>query len=67
MKSQDAELAKKLAPRLQALHGANGGDWAATSLDALALIRESHCLVPLSDDAASGGQAETPDVPRDDD
>jgi hypothetical protein len=48
MKNPDADLATRLAPRLKALHAANGSDWVATSQDALALIRERHRLVPLS-------------------
>jgi hypothetical protein len=64
MKNLDADLATRLAPRLEALHAANGGDWIATSQDALALIRESHRLEPRSD---TEGGAETPDVPREDD
>lgn len=64
MKTRDTELATRLAPRLKALHAANGGDWVATSQDALALIRESHRLEPLS---AGEGGAETPDIPREDD
>jgi hypothetical protein len=66
MKNGDADLVTRLAPRLQALHAANGGDWEATSRDALALIRESHRLAPLPGSNAEGG-SETPDVPREDD
>jgi len=61
--NQDSDLVTRLAPRLAALHGANGGDWAATSRDVLALIRESHRLEPLP----AAGESETPDTPRDDD
>jgi hypothetical protein len=65
MKNPDADLATRLAPRLKALHAANGGDWVATSQDALALIRESHRLEPPS--GVGEGGAETPDTPREDD
>jgi hypothetical protein len=65
MTNQDTDLAARLGPKLQALHAANGGDWAATSRDALALIRESHRIEPLA--GAGEDAAETPDTPRDDD
>jgi hypothetical protein len=55
----------RLAPKLKALHAANGGDWAATSRDALALIREDHRLEPVSE--GGEGQGETADTPREDD
>jgi hypothetical protein len=67
MSNRDADLVTRLAPRLKALHAANGGDWAATSRDALALIRESHRIEPLSGSGAGEGRAETPDTPREDD
>jgi hypothetical protein len=64
MKNPDANLATRLAPRLKALHAANGGDWVAISEEAFSLIRESHRLEPLS---SGEGGAETPDIPREDD
>jgi hypothetical protein len=67
MTTPDETLAAQLAPRIAALHAANGGDWAATARDALALLRESHRLEPLSGDAPGEGAAETPDTPREDD
>jgi hypothetical protein len=65
MSNQDAALVARLAPKLKALHAANDGDWAATSRDALALIREDHRLEPVSD--GREGQGETADTPREDD
>ena len=59
----DAALVARLAPRLRALHEANGGDWADTVRDALALLRETHTVAPR--DAA--GSPDTPDTPREDD
>lgn len=68
MKNQDTDdLVTRLASRLKALHAANGGDWAATSRDALALIRETHRLEPHPGDGAGEVAAETPDTPREDD
>ncbi|MGG5817803.1 hypothetical protein [Falsiroseomonas sp. HW251] len=67
MASLDDDLAARLAPRIAALHGANGGDWAATARDALALIRESHRIEPVSAAGAPDDGAETPDTPREDD
>lgn len=66
MPNHDEDLAIRLAPRIAALHAANGGDWAATSRDVLALIRESHRLEPLPADGPDSG-GETPDTPREDD
>lgn len=65
MSNRDAGLAARLAPKLRALHEANGGDWAATSRDALALIREDHRLEPVS--GSGEGQGDTADTPREDD
>lgn len=67
MSDRDADLMTRLAPKLEALHAANGGDWTATSRDALALIRESHRIEPLTGSGAGAGEAETPDTPREDD
>ncbi len=64
MDNEDEALAARLAPKLKALHEANGGDWAATSRDALALIRESFRLEPVSGGGEAGGTA---DIPREDD
>lgn len=63
MQDHETALVVRLAPRLEALHAANGGEWAATCRDALALIRESHRLEPL----AAAGDGETSDTPREDD
>jgi hypothetical protein len=65
MSNQDADLAARLAPKLKALHAANGGNWDATSRDALALIREDHRLEPVPGGRA--GEAETAAPPREDD
>ena len=58
----DTALVARLAPRLQALHEANGGDWANTMRDARALMREIHRIEPQG-----GPGAEQPDTPREDD
>ncbi len=67
MSNQDGELAVRLAPRLKALHDANGGNWEATSRDALALIRKSDKDEPPSSGSTPDHAAETPDIPREDD
>jgi hypothetical protein len=61
----DAALVARLAPRMRALHEANGGDWAGTVRDALALVRETHRVEPHGRSGA--GHPDTPDTPRDDD
>ncbi len=66
MPDQDEELAIRLAPRIAALHAANGGDWTATARDALALIRDSHRREAPHAARPDGG-GETPDTPREDD
>jgi hypothetical protein len=65
MSNENEALAARLAPKLRALHQANGGDWLATSRDALALIREDHRLEPVS--GGGEGQRRTADIPREDD
>lgn len=67
MRNVDAELAARLAPRVMALHAANGGNWEATLRDALALIRESHRVEPMSGNGAGADESKTPDTPREDD
>ena len=62
---KDPALVARLAPRLRALHEANGGDWAGTLRDALALTRETHRVEPH--DAPGAGHPDTPDTPREDD
>ncbi|MXP66096.1 hypothetical protein E0493_22385 [Roseomonas sp. M0104] len=57
-----AALVARLAPRLRALHEANGRDWAGTVRDALALLQETHRVEPRD-----GPGADTPDSPREDD
>jgi hypothetical protein len=61
----DAALVARLAPRLRALHEANGGDWSGTMRDALALMRETHMVEPHS--GAGAVHPDTPDTPREDD
>jgi hypothetical protein len=63
--NQDAALVARLAPRLQALHEANGGDWSGTTRDALALMRETHMVEPH--DGPGAVHPDTPDTPREDD
>jgi hypothetical protein len=63
----DAALVTRLAPRLQALHEQNGGDWAGTVRDALALLRQTHLVDPRDGSGAGQVVAETPDTPREDD
>ncbi|TCZ61107.1 hypothetical protein [Roseicella aquatilis] len=63
--SADAALVARLAPRLRALHEANGGDWSGTMRDALTLMRETHRVEPH--DALGAGRPDTPDTPREDD
>ena len=63
----DAALVARLAPRLRALHEANGDDWTATLRDALALLRQTHSVEPRDGSIAGQHDAETPDTPRDDD
>ena len=63
----DATLVARLAPRLRALHEANGGDWAGTLRDALALLRQTHTVDPRDGLMASRHDAETSDTPREDD
>jgi hypothetical protein len=69
MNSNDAEadLVARLAPRLQALHEANGGDWAGTLRDALALLRQTHQVDRHDGTGAGHDGADTPDAPREDD
>ena len=61
----DAALVARLAPRLRALHEANGGDWAGTLRDALALMRETYRIEPR--DGPDAGHPDTADTPREDD
>jgi len=63
----DAALVARLAPRLRALHEANGGDWTGTLRDALALLRQTHTVDPRDGSMASRHDAETSDTPREDD
>jgi hypothetical protein len=63
----DAALVARLAPRLRALHEANGGDWAGTLRDALTLLRQTHTVDPHDSSTAGPDGAETPDAPREDD
>ncbi len=63
--NQDAALVARLTPRLRALHETNGGDWAGTLRDALALMRETHRVEPH--DGPGAGNPDTPDIPREDD
>lgn len=63
----DVALVARLAPRLGALHEANGGDWAGTLRDALALLRQTHSVEPRDGSMGCQHDAETPDTPRDDD
>lgn len=65
LNEQDAALVARLAPRLEALHAANGGDWAGTTRDTLALMRETHKVEPR--DGPGAGHSDTPDTPREDD
>ncbi len=60
-----AALVARLAPRLRALLEANGGNWAGTFRDALALMRETHRVEPR--DGPGAGHPDTPDTPREDD
>ncbi|MBK1656896.1 hypothetical protein [Paracraurococcus ruber] len=62
---KDAALIARLAPPLRALHEANGGDWAGTLRDTLALMRETHRVEPR--DGSDAGDSDTPDTPREDD
>jgi hypothetical protein len=63
----DVALVARLAPRLRALHEANGGDWAGTLRDALALLRQTHSVEPRDGSMAGQHDAETSDTPREDD
>ena len=63
----DVALVARLAPRLRALHEANGGDWTGTLRDALALLRQTHTVDPRDGSMASRHDAETSDTPREDD
>jgi hypothetical protein len=68
----DAALVARLAPRLCALHEANGGDWAGTVRDALALLRQPPRVDPHDGTPRDGSGAEqdgtdTLDAPREDD
>ena len=63
----DVDLVARLAPRLRALHETNGGDWAGTLRDALALLRQTHTVDPRDGSIAGQHGAETSDTPREDD
>jgi hypothetical protein len=63
----DAAVVSRLAPRLQVLHKQNGGDWAGTIRDALALLRQTHQVDPRDGSGFGRAAAETSDTPREDD
>jgi hypothetical protein len=63
----DAALVARLALRLRLLHEQNGGDWAGTTRDALALMRQTHQVDPHGGSGAEPGGAETSAAPREDD
>ncbi|MDJ0389171.1 hypothetical protein QMO56_13705 [Roseomonas sp. E05] len=63
----DTALVARLAPRLRALHEANGDDWAGMARDALALLRETHRVDPRDSSGAGPSGTDTPDIPREDD
>jgi hypothetical protein len=63
----DSILVVRLVPRLRLLHEQNGGDWADTIRDALALMRQTHQVDPHGGAGAEPGGAETSAAPREDD
>ena len=63
----DVDLVARLAPRMRALHEANGNDWTGTLRDGLALLRQTHSVEPRDVSMAGRDGAETLDTPREDD